>query len=324
MKGSINVTVKSKKVQFSFTLNRNITIIRGNSATGKTTLVEMIRQYSLQGAASGVQVICEKECIALEGSIRDLANVVEIPERIVFLDESTPYLKSDEFARIIEQSDNYFVLVTREALNNLPYSVKEIYRIHESGKFKNLHTVFNEFERIYVESRIGEIISFDLIITEDSNAGYELYHKLVENSATRCISADGKSNVKNKIFEYATQGYNVLAVVDGAAFGADMEAVVNVIQEAGNAILWTPESFEYLILQSGIFKQSKKCKDMLNNPGDFIESKDYFSWERFFTDFLEQETEQTMYAYHKNKLNKAYCTPIALDKFRESVHLKVE
>ena len=62
----------------------------------------------------------------------------------------------------------------------------------------------------------------------------------------------------------------------------------------------------------------------MNNPGDFIESKDYFSWERFFTDFLEQETEQTMYAYHKNKLNKAYCTPIALDKFRESVHLKVE
>ena len=121
MKGSVHVIVKSKKVQFSFQLNRNITIIRGDSATGKTTLVEMIRQYSMQGVASGIQVICEKECVAPEGSIRDLTNIVEISERIIFLDENTSYLKSDEFARIIEKSDNYFVLVTRESLNNLPY-----------------------------------------------------------------------------------------------------------------------------------------------------------------------------------------------------------
>ncbi len=324
MKGSINVTVKSKKVQFSFTLNRNITIIRGDSATGKTTLVEMIRQYSLQGVASGVQVICDKECAAPEGSIRDLANIVEIPERIIFLDESTSYLKSDEFARIIEQSDNYFVLVIRESLNNLPYSVKEIYKIHESGKYKNLQTVYNEFERIYTDNVItGQAIP-NVIITEDSNAGHELFGKLFENTDTVCISANGKSNVKKRIFDYAAQGHKVLAVVDGAAFGADMEAVVNVMEKVGSAKVWTPESFEYLILQSGIFKQSKKCKDMLNNPGKFIESKEYFSWERFFADFLEQETEQTMYAYTKSKLNKAYCTPIALNKFKESVNWEFE
>ena len=316
MKGSINVTVKSKKVHFSFTLNRNITIIKGDSATGKTTLVEMIRQYSSQGVASGVQVVCEKECIAPEGSIRDLANVVEISQRIVFLDESTPYLKSDEFARLIEKSDNYFVLVTREALNNLPYSVKEIYRIHESGKYKNLQTVYNEFERIYEESRIEESVPFDVIITEDSNAGHELYQKLCENSITKCVSADGKSNVKNKIFEYVTKGERVLAIVDGAAFGADMEAAVNVMERVGSTRLWTPESFEYLLLKSGIFVQSKKCKEMLENPGEFIESKNYFSWERFFTDFLEKETRQTMYEYHKGKLNRAYCTPMALNKFK--------
>ena len=74
-------------------------------------------------------------------------------------------------------------------------------------------------------------------------------------------------------------------------------------------------------IKKGFSKLLKEDKlrvvaEYIENPGEFIESKNYFSWERFFTDFLEKETRQTMYEYHKGKLNRAYCTPMALNKFK--------
>lgn len=46
-------------------------------------------------------------------------------------------------------SDNYFVLITRENLYNLPYSVEEIYGMHSSGKYQNTKKVYQEIYRIY-------------------------------------------------------------------------------------------------------------------------------------------------------------------------------
>ena len=62
MKGSFQIVVQNSIVQFKLQVNRNITIIRGDSATGKSTLVEMIRQYSLYGPGSGVNISCAKDC----------------------------------------------------------------------------------------------------------------------------------------------------------------------------------------------------------------------------------------------------------------------
>ena len=43
MKGIVNVRVSNARISFELRLERNITILSGDSATGKTTLVGMIR-----------------------------------------------------------------------------------------------------------------------------------------------------------------------------------------------------------------------------------------------------------------------------------------
>ena len=48
MKGSYWFKAKSKKVLFEFSIRRNITIIKGDSATGKTTLLRIL--YELEGS----------------------------------------------------------------------------------------------------------------------------------------------------------------------------------------------------------------------------------------------------------------------------------
>ena len=63
--------------------------------------------------------------------------------------------------------------------------------------------------------------------------------------------------------------------------------------------------FEWLVLKSGII-DGKSVQDILIHPEDFIESKEYFSWERFFTALLSNYTKGSYLKYSKSKLNTSY------------------
>ena len=45
MKGSHRIIVESRKVKYDFVIQRNITIITGDSGSGKTVLIELERIY---------------------------------------------------------------------------------------------------------------------------------------------------------------------------------------------------------------------------------------------------------------------------------------
>ena len=54
MKGKHRIVVQNKRIRYDFEVKRNLTMIRGDSATGKTTLVDMIREYFENGSASAI------------------------------------------------------------------------------------------------------------------------------------------------------------------------------------------------------------------------------------------------------------------------------
>lgn len=95
-------------------------------------------------------------------------------------------------------------------------------------------------------------------------------------------------------------------IADGAAFGPFMEMLTDYQLKYGNSLtLYVPESFEWLILSSGVVPDSEISK-ILEAPYDYIESSQYFSWERFFTALLVEKTSHTYLQYNKSVLNKAY------------------
>lgn len=53
-------------------------------------------------------------------------------------------------------------------------------------------------------------------------------------------------------------------------------------------------------------KMFKSDTSVLDNPSEYIESKDYFSWENFFEDYLTQESKDTPFQYSKREINPAY------------------
>jgi hypothetical protein len=302
MKGSYRITVSNAKVRYDFTIRRNITIIKGDSATGKTTLVEMIREYDESGEDSGVTLQCEKNCRVLAGKDWKLL-LSAMHETIVFIDEENVFLPTKDFAEAVRESDNHYVIVTREGLPNLPYSVEEIYGIRESGKYASLKQVYNEFYRIYGRTDYKKRVKPECVIVEDSNAGYGFFASLGQKGGYPVISAGGKSNIFREILK--NPGQNMLIIADGAAFGPEMDRVMKLIRQREGAVLYLPESFEWLILKSGVVT-GHDLREILEDPGKYIEGQEYFSWERFFTDLLMMLTKDTYLQYTKRKLNKSY------------------
>ena len=57
---------------------------------------------------------------------------------------------------------------------------------------------------------------------------------------------------------------DILLIADGAAFGPEIAEAAALLRRK-NIKLFLPESFEWLVLKSGLFN-SKHIKDMLLNP----------------------------------------------------------
>lgn len=310
MTGSIEIRVENRNIVYAFTLRRNITVIRGNSATGKTTLIQMLAAYESSGEASGIRLHCEKDCVVLN-DVRWKENLSGIRDSIVFIDEDYRFVRSQEFAEQIRNTDNYYVIVTRDNLYNLPYSVTEIYGIHASGRYLNLKKTYNELYPIYGSFPVPEgNIDQSCVVVEDSNAGYDFFSNVV-GSKHECISAGGKTRIYKTLMDQ--KEHFCLIIADGAAFGPEMERFYEMILAGYQIALYLPESFEWLILKSGLI-DGNRIRRILEHPEDYIDSKKYFSWERFFSSLLVKETEGTYLKYTKAKLNVAYLDPTACGK----------
>lgn len=303
MKGSYRIVAKNSFVRYDFEIRRNITIIKGDSATGKTTLVDMVREYYENGIGSGIEIICDRTCTVLEGR-NWKALLATMKECIIFIDEGNSFVRTTEFARSVQKSDNYYVIVSREGLENLPYSVEEIYGIRNSGKYATIKQTYNELYRIYGSEKVSEKVIPTKIIVEDANAGYEFYRALAENKEWIVESAEGKSNIFGKVIESGREE-RILVIADGAAFGAEMERMMLLLSKKKNIVLYLPESFEWLILKSDVLND-KEVRKILHEVPQYVESAKYFSWERYFTALLIEKTKDTYLTYTKKKLNPTY------------------
>ncbi len=301
MKGKYHIIVQNSRVKFEFDIKRNITIVRGDSATGKTTLVSLIDTYDRLGADSGIEISCEKRCLTVNNSNWESV-LNSVSKCIIFIDEENTFVKSDDFARKIKETDNYYVIITRENLPNLPYSVEEIYGIHTSGKYADMRRTYNSFYQLYSANEIEVNGLAETVVVEDSNSGYDFFRAVVSENID-CISAGGKTKIKHTVT--ANSGRKLLVIADGAAFGSEIGELHLYMQKHPEVSLYLPESFEWLILRSGLI-DGNRIADILNHTEDFVDSSEYFSWERFYTKLLISETEGTYLQYSKQKLNRIY------------------
>lgn len=309
MIGKYDIEVYNARVHYFLTVKRNITILKGDSATGKSELIRLVADHEMNGASSGITVKCDAPCTVLT-AIDWEHRMITLHEHIIFIDETAGFLKSKRFAELVRGCDNYFVIVTRDDLSELPYSVDEIYGLRNaSSDYKSYKQVYNEIYKLY-NLTIDHKVKPEHVITEDSNSGYQCFEKIYPDI---CEPAGGKS----KVYDIIRRQDHVLVIVDGAAFGCEMEKIMrylNVFRK--DCIIYAPESFEYLILKAGIIQVSS---DILDKTYKYADSKDYISWEEFYTAYLVQKTQSTVYQYTKSNLREVYKTAGSIKKMIQAL-----
>ena len=303
MHGEYKISVKNNRNNYSFLLRRNLTILRGESGRGKTTLFEMIRDYNRFGRESGVSISCNKELVIVEGD-RWEEIISANPDKIIVIDEDSRFIRSRDFADIVRGSDNYYLIITRNYLEQLPVSVDEIYEL-TGGRNKRFKPVYSEIDRMY-DNPTRRYLPFkpQVIITEDSNSGYQFFEKIASRLGLQCVSAGGKSHIYRMLNQYSDK--DVVIIADGAAFGAEIGDIVKQQRLRPRKVaIFLPESFEWVILSSSVVTIDDTLK--LSNPELFADSVDFMSWEQYFTDLLVEMTKNSDYQkYNKRKLAAYY------------------
>ncbi|MBQ9008850.1 MAG: hypothetical protein IJ088_05910 [Clostridia bacterium] len=303
MKGAYTIRIHNRRVTFTLRLERNLTVICGSSATGKTTLVSYVSFYEDLGPQSGVTIESPRPCVVLRGKDWE-DKLSKTKESFVFIDEGNHFISSKDFAEAVQKSDNYFILMTREDLHQLPYSIHSILQLRKTTSRFN-HT-YNQTYPLYdiVPEYDLKRSNLNAYLTEDSNSGNDLFEFVAKRDGIECISAGGKDHILSELQKLPD--HRTMVIADGAAFGSSMALVYRYVQDHPHqVILYLPESFEWLILASGIV-HSDEIDQILDHPEDYIESKDFMSWERFFTHLLESKTMGTRAQYSKRKLSDYY------------------
>lgn len=211
--GTYDVRVSNGKARFRFTISRKITVVVGDSGTGKTKLCQSIAEFN--SGAKGVQISCSVKCVALTYSRINWEEIITNTENaIFFIDESCVWIRSEDFASLVKWSDNYFVLFSREPLYELSYSVEEIYNIKTSNNI-------SVFDRAY-KFRPVQFVP-ECIVTEDGRSGYIYFTSIFNTATSKIFKANGKDNIINAIRDKKLDDKAILLVADGAAFGASIE-----------------------------------------------------------------------------------------------------
>jgi hypothetical protein len=327
MIGKYRIQIDANVVKYDLTIERKFTILRGNSATGKTFFHSCIADQKTYKVNCPIPINC-----IVDGTRMWREELLSVSNNIYVIDEFFKDFDAKDFCDILRKSDNYFILITRKKMEELPYSIKSIYQLTENKKYDNLNSkyVTNIITQLYNE--VPESVKPDLVITEDSNSGFQFFNE-ISNGKYACVASGdlevnqtshtgGKDKVADAIKRFADKFDCICVIVDGAAFGSSIKSVVSMLKVVNNKNIYVllPESFEYLLLKSEAIQCDPKYLDETYNYADTdflrgsfgdikgydVPSENINSWEQFYTNLLIALTKNQENEYAKSELNQYY------------------
>ena len=318
MKGKHIISITSRKATYHLELERKISVLKGNSGTGKSSLIRLISEYLEYGKQSGVKLSTDSNVsLTVMTNSSDWSGILEsIHDTVLFIDEDVRYLYDESFQRELWAADCYAVIVSRSGrFTALPYSIFGIYGLGTEKKGTNTATTLYH---LYEEKH--ERCNFDIVLTEDSNSGYEMAQFSFENREV--ATAGGNSHVVAKLRGLGQTHGHVCVIVDGAAFGAFIEPMLKYADIREGTWVSAPESFEYVLLNFNEVKRHLSSdQGELTRTYDFCDSSEYGSWEQYYEELLKQVTgEHFGFTYSKRKLNHWFFNSNCRDQYIDMLY----
>ena len=286
--------IKSRYINYEIEFNRKVTIIQGDSGTGKTKIVETIKELDSNGMASmftsnGLKVYILERTSTWETSIKNSVNT------LFLIDEECSWILSKDFAELVHKSDNYFIIISRDPIKSLNYSYEEIYEMKNSGKF-------NRTVRKYKLDKFNKLDKeCEIILIEDSNSGFEFYKAHI---GVNVESTNGKTRIKSILVNKIQNGIEKIGIIaDGAAFGNEISRIKSVCESVeGIKVSWfLPDCVEGFIVNSGLLN----FQGLINELKKLNKNK-YISYEDMYCELVHEYTVGTPAQYSKSGINTCY------------------
>ncbi len=296
MVGRHHLEIENKRIKYVFDIERKVTVIKGKSGTGKTTLIRMLSGYISQGNKSGITMRNQTNIPikVFDSATRWESELKDRASKLIFVDEATDYIYSKAFQEEFAQSVHYLVVISRSGrFNHLPFAIDSIYELRtEEAKDKlKLTKMYHIYE--YKDKSVDP----DTVITEDSNSGAEMMDEIFESNI---IPAHGNGSIANVLAKQIKSVGTIFIVVDGAAFGGFIARVMSMISLNDHVELLAPESFEYMLLQTEAYK--RRLDDQLENTWKYCDISRYLTWEQYYTDLLKAVCEEE-YGFKYTKIH---------------------
>jgi len=137
----MHIEAVSKRVSFSLTLRKKVTIIRGDSGTGKTRLVSALlnRKRSFKVMKSDPDFIFYE--VSGESWYPSISPLVD-PEshKYIFLIDDENLLRSEDMIRLVElDKKDYFVFIERYDSFNTRSLTDEVYELLSDSSGRNYY-----------------------------------------------------------------------------------------------------------------------------------------------------------------------------------------
>lgn len=285
----MNIIVNFGNLEYNLQLNRRVTIIQGDSGTGKSCLYEIISEKDLDNTTT---IQSPKKVISLPIMITDrnstkkflkknTNNIIVIDELCTY--ENYNYLVSDQqLMEDILKYNVWYIIISRDikTIKGLSHSPKEIYEICELQEYTSGNKIVRTLKPKYDLSKVNSK-RFKELKTEDSGSGLKFFENL--GIPTNEIKG-GSSGVEKELFEGKL--HNKAVIVDLGNFKYTFESLYN---EAllGNLDIIERECFEEQVLKSSLITTNSVLNEKLAEHLNKINSTDYLTWERCYEKGLE-------------------------------------
>lgn len=294
---TIDLKVRSKAFNFDGSISRRITVIRGDSATGKTSLIDTIDSENPDVEIESSMPLLVAGNDSWEGTL------VDNTDSIIFFDD-LECTESGAFAKVCSEylvkNNLFIVIINRQPFDNFILLAEEDRNLHSYTKVALSVSEIYDFKTNGVDHWlepakipvIDDCSDVDCVLVEDRGKGGDFFENYFQNVVK---SSQGKSQIMEDVLKLVNNHSKILVMIDLAAYGFHWEKFYkNVLFKYSNVfILPKRECFEQMLIYSNMLNNNLIVKEETSNLLKYANT--FNSWENYFETLIDRVTYKRPY-----------------------------
>lgn len=299
----MRISIKSPNINYELQIENKLTIITGLSASGKTTLINLINEYNSENNVA--EVDSELPMYIINSNIWENSELFR-NKAFYFIDEDMEFLKTPKFFKNIMNSSGYFIVVGRNPEIFINYSVDSIY---ELKLYNGVHKMVNKYNIKDLAYKYNQY-SIIGVINEDSGSGFEFYKYIIPLNH---ISSMGNKGIL-KLLEMED---SKIVILDRVRYGKWINTLINSIESNNyNVVLNLQNSFEYVILKSGVLGNDLEKFNLMESE---LKLNNINLKKTYFDILIESSSKNKRTRYTKKYINPWYLDSTVINKIIDAI-----